>query len=71
MQLVRVARHIYSGDTTVAVLERHGIDRSVFFPQHETGKAIDDGSTHLRGVSRRACADFILSRQSRVTTVPR
>src|SRR5215472_16722620 len=56
MQLVRVARHIDSGDTTVAVLERHGVDRSVFFPQHETSQAVDDGSTHLRGIERRALA---------------
>src|SRR5215469_9430362 len=56
MQLVRVARHIDSGDTTVAVLKRHGIDRSVFFPQHETSQAVDDGNTHLRGIERRALA---------------
>jgi hypothetical protein len=56
VQLVRVARHIDGGDTTVAVLERHGIDRSVFFPQHETSKAVDDNSTHLRGIERRALA---------------
>src|SRR5262252_537375 len=55
-QLVRVARHIDGGDTTVAVLERHGIDRSVFFPQHETGQAVDDGSPHLRGIERRTLA---------------
>src|SRR5215831_4974477 len=58
MQLVRVARHIDSGDTTVAVLERHGINRSVFFPQHETSKAVDDGNTHLRGIERRALARY-------------
>src|SRR5215471_13526307 len=56
MQLVRIACHIDGGDTTIAVLERHGIDRSIFFPQHETSQAVDDGSTHLRGIERRALA---------------
>ena len=50
VQLVRVAGHIDGGDATVTVLERHGVDRSVFFAQHETGQAVDDGSTHLRGI---------------------
>jgi len=49
VQLLGIADQINGDDTTMPVFKSYRIDCSIIFAQHETGQAVYDGGTCLRG----------------------
>ena len=52
-QLLGIAHYVDRNDAAMQVLECHGIDRTIFFAEDETGEAVDGSGAPLRARQRR------------------
>src|SRR5262245_60104868 len=55
-QLVGIARDVDGGDTAVAALKGHRVNRTVFAAHHEAGQTVDSRVAHLNGGKARILA---------------
>jgi hypothetical protein len=55
-QLVGIARDVDGGDTAVATLKGHRVNRTVFAAHHEAGQTVDSRVAHLNGGKARVLA---------------